>query len=103
MIWIVIGSVVLLLGVGGLLLARRDEIVRWNTNRRNAERRGWERRTGNDRRSDLRLDHDQKVNNSNRRRTDRREEDRRQDTDWKSHLEEVRERVEEIQHDNRNR
>jgi hypothetical protein len=94
---------VLVLGVGGLLLARKDDIVRWNTERRNTQRRQWERRAGDDRRGELRRNHDERVHNHNRRRAERREADRRQETDWKSHLESVRERIEDIQQDNRNR
>ena len=100
--FIVIGSVALL-AVGGMLLARRDDIIRWNTERRNGERRRWERRNAPERRSELRRDHDERVSNANRRRSDRREADRRRDVDWRQHLENVRERVEDIQQDNRNR
>jgi hypothetical protein len=101
--WAITGAVLLGLIAGGLILARREDIVRWNTERRLAERRKWERREGNDRRGELRLDHDERVNNANRRKSDRREGERRQDADWKEQLENVRERVEDIQHNNLNR
>jgi len=98
----IIAAAILLLAGAGLYLARRDDVTRWNTDRRTGDRRDEARRTSQDRRGELRLEHDAKVNNTNRRRSDRREGERREPGDWEIELEQVRSRVEEIQHNDRN-
>jgi hypothetical protein len=81
------------LGVAAYRLARRDDSVEWDTNRRAEERREGDRRTGVERRSLSRLIHD-RIHNPGRRRAERREADRRRGGDWTAEADTIRQKVE---------
>lgn len=85
-------------GIGAFVLARRDDSVEWDTNRRDDERRKGDRRSGTERRSLSRLVHD-KIHNPGRRRAERREADRRRAADWNAEANTVREKVEATKQD----
>ena len=97
-LWIGFFVMALALGVGAYFMARKDDTLDWDTNRREDERRASERRAGRERRSLSRLLHD-KVHNPGRRRGERRESDRRNRDQWQEEIESVRAKVESTKQD----
>ena len=86
------------LTVGAYLLARKDDSLDWDTNRREDERRDLDRRSGDERRGLSRLIHD-RIHNPGRRRAERREAERRRANEWKEQIEDVRAKVEAAKQD----
>ncbi len=101
-LWLAFTAAAIALGVAAYFMARTDDAMDWDTDRREDERRNSERRTGKERRSLARLLHD-RLHNPGRRQSDRRTGDRRTDSNWQTEIEQVRERVESVKHDDRNR
>jgi len=101
-LWLAFLAAAIALGVAAYLMARKDDAMEWDTDRREDERRDLERRSGKERRSLTRLLHD-RLHNPGRRRSDRRSSERRSNTDWQEEIEQVRQRVESVKHDERNR
>jgi hypothetical protein len=101
-LWLAFLAAAIALGVAAYVMARKDDALDWDTNRRDEERRNTERRSGKERRSLSRLLHD-RLHNPGRRRNERRGDDRRSNSDWRTNVEQVRERVESVKQDNRNR
>jgi len=97
-LWIGLFIAAVALGIGAYLLARKDDSIDWDTNRREDERREDERRAGGERRSLSRLIHD-RVHNPGRRRAERREGERRRANEWQDQIEEVRAKVETTKQD----
>ncbi len=101
-LWLAFLAAALALAAGAYYLARKDDSVDWDANRRDDERRSVERRGGRERRSLSRLLHD-RLHNHSRRREERREQERRRTDEWKEEIEEVRARVENTKQDDRGR
>lgn len=101
-LWLAFTAAAIALGVAAYLMARTDDAMEWDTDRREEERRRAERRAGKERRGLTRLLHD-RLHNPGRRRTERRGDDRRSSSNWQHEIEQVRERVESVKNDERNR
>ncbi len=97
-LWLGFFAAAVALGIGAYVLARKDDSLDWDTNRREDERRNADRRSGGERRSLSRLVHD-RVHNPGRRRAERREGDRRREGEWQNEIEAVREKVEATKQD----
>ncbi len=97
-IWLGFFAAAIALGVGAYFLARKDDSLDWDTNRREDERRDNERRAGADRRGLSRLLHD-RIHNPSRRRAERREAERRRSGEWHEEIETVRTKVESTKQD----
>jgi hypothetical protein len=101
-LWLAFLAAALALAGGAFYLARKDDSVDWDTDRRDDPRRSVERRGDKERRSLSRLLHD-RLHNHSRRRAERREQERRRYGEWKKEIEEVRARVENVKQDNQQR
>ena len=97
-LWVGFFTAAIALGVAAYLIARKDDSVDWDTNRREDERRSLDRRSGQERRSLTRLIHD-RIHNPGRRRAERREGERRNAHEWKEQIEDVRAKVEATKQD----
>jgi len=101
-LWLGFFVAAIALGIGAYLLARKDDTLDWDTNRREEERRSADRRAGRERRSLSRLLHD-RIHNPGRRRAERREGERRRSSQWQEEIEDVRTKVETTKQDNTRR
>lgn len=101
-LWLAFIAAALALGAAAYIMARKDDALDWDTDRREEERRNSDRRTGKERRSLARLLHD-RLHNPGRRNADRRAAERRSSASWQEEIDQVRARVESVKHHDRNR